>query len=339
MTILLVGGAGYIGSHLIKRLLALGHRVITLDNFSTGYRSAVLGGEVVEGDFGNRALLDRLFAEQHIEAVVHLAAAINVGESLRRPAKYYANNVAKTLTLLDALVQHGVDRFVFASSAAVYGEPRKIPLVESHPTKPLDPYGLSKLIIERVLGDYHRAHGLKSACLRYFTVAGADPEGALGERREPAPHLVPLVLQAASGRGERIGILGDDYDTEDGTCVRDYVHVVDLCEEHVLAIERLQGPQSAPCVYNLGSGVGHSVRAVIACCEQISGLPIRCERHPRRFGDPARLIAEIGRARNDLGWIPRRSSLETIMRDAWNWELKMGGTGATTASLRRRRYG
>lgn len=335
MTILLVGGAGYIGSHLIKRLLARGYRVITLDNFSTGYRSAVLGGEVVEGDFGNRALLDQLFIEQRIQTVVHLAAAVDVGESLRRPAKYYSNNVAKTLTLLDALVQHGVDRFVFASSAAVYGEPRKIPLDETHPTKPLNPYGLSKLIIERVLGDYHRAYGLKSACLRYFTVAGADPEGALGERREPAPHLVPLVLQVASGRGERVGILGDDYETDDGTCVRDYVHVVDLCEAHVLAIERLQAPQIAPCVYNLGSGVGHSVRAVIACGEQISGLPIRSERHRRRFGDPARLIADIGRARNDLGWVPQRSSLETIVQDAWNWELKMGGSGITTGGMRR----
>ena len=335
MTILLVGGAGYIGSHLIKRLLARGHYVITLDNFSTGYRSAVLGGEVVEGDFGNRALLDQLFIEHRIQTVVHLAAAVDVGESLRRPAKYYSNNVAKTLTLLDALVQHGVDRFVFASSAAVYGEPRHLPLDENHPTKPLNPYGLSKLIIERVLHDYHRAYGLKSACLRYFTVAGADPDGELGERREPAPHLVPLVLQVASGRGERVGILGEDYETEDGTGVRDYVHVVDLCEAHVLAIERLQVPQIVPCVYNLGSGVGHSVRAVIACGERVSGLPIRRERHRRRFGDPARLVADIGHARNDLGWVPQRSALDTIMQDAWNWELKMGGSGATTGGLRR----
>jgi UDP-glucose 4-epimerase len=325
MNILLVGGAGYIGSHLLKRLLELGHRVITLDNFSTGYRSAVLGGDVVEGDFGDRPLLDRLLRENRIETVLHLAAAIDAGESVRRPSKYYSSNVAKTLVLLDALVQHGVDRFVFASSAAVFGEPRAVPIDEDHATKPLNPYGLSKLIIERVLRDYHRVHGLKSTSLRYFTVAGADPDGELGERREPAPHLLPLVLQVASGRRECVGIFGDDYDTEDGTCVRDYVHVTDLCEAHVLALERLQLAQIAPSVYNLGSGIGYSVREVIACGEQVSGVPIGRERCRRRVGDPARLVADASRARNELGWTPRRSALETIMQDAWNWEIKMGG--------------
>ena len=262
MRVLVVGGAGYIGSHMVKHLDALGHAVITLDNLSTGFGNAVTVGDIVVGDMADTDLLDALFAHNRFDGVMHFAAFSLVGESAASPAKYYRNNVTNTLNLLDAMRRHGVDRFIFSSTAAVYGEPVATPIAEDHPERPINPYGRSKLMVERVLADYAEAYGLRYVTLRYFNAAGADPDGSLGERHEPETHLVPLVLQAASGRRECISVFGDNYDTPDGTCIRDYIHVTDLCDAHVLALESLTSGGSSG-VYNLGNGAGYSVTEVI----------------------------------------------------------------------------
>ncbi|BCB26569.1 UDP-glucose 4-epimerase GalE [Sulfurimicrobium lacus] len=320
-TILVVGGAGYIGSHMVKMLLGRGYGVTTLDNLSSGHRDAVLGGEFVLGDLADRALLDKLFRERKIGAVMHFASFIQVGESVQNPAKYYENNVVNTLNLLDAMVAHNVKRFIFSSSAAVYGNPIAVPIPEDHPKLPINPYGRTKWMVEQILEDYDRAYGLKSVSLRYFNAAGADPEGQLGERHEPETHLIPLILRAASGRAPDIKVFGRDYDTPDGTCIRDYVHIVDLCEAHLFAMERLmKGASSA--AYNLGNGNGFSVAEVIATTERVTARKITVIDATRREGDPPRLVADASRARAELGWQPRFDRLDSIIEHAWAWECK-----------------
>jgi len=274
-SILVVGGAGYIGSHMVKLLLAHGCQVTTLDNFSTGYRDAIVGGEIVQADLADSAALDTLFSRRAFDAVMHFASFIQVGESVDAPIKYYANNVANTLNLLNVMVAHGVKRFIFSSSAAVYGDPLLVSISEDHPKTPINPYGRTKWMVEQILEDYDRAYDLKSVSLRYFNAAGADPAGQLGERHEPETHLIPLVLRAASGRLPDIKVFGRDYATPDGTCIRDYVHVVDLCEAHWLALVRLMhGGGSA--TYNLGNGNGFSVAEVIAVAERVTTRGGRC---------------------------------------------------------------
>ncbi|ROR32791.1 UDP-glucose 4-epimerase GalE [Inmirania thermothiophila] len=317
--VLVVGGAGYIGSHMVALLAERGHAVTVLDDLSSGHRDAVLAGELVVGDLGDRALLDALLGGRRFDAVMHFAARIQVAESVAQPARYYRNNVAATLTLLEAMLAHGVGAFVFSSTAAVYGEPQRVPIDEDHPKAPVNPYGRSKWMVEQMLADLEAAHGLRSVSLRYFNAAGADPAGRLGERHDPETHLIPLVLQAAAGRREAVTVFGTDYDTHDGTCIRDYVHVADLCEAHLLALERLWAgaPGGA---FNLGNGNGFSVREVIETARRVTGRAIRVREGPRRAGDPARLVADSRRAREVLGWRPRHDALETIVAHAWAWE-------------------
>jgi UDP-glucose 4-epimerase len=273
VNILVVGGAGYIGSHMIKMLHRTDHQVVILDNLSTGYADAVRYGTLVVGDMADATLLNQIFAENRFDAVMHFAAASIVGESTVEPAKYYHNNVANTLTLLDAMVKHGVLRFIFSSTAATFGTPMQALIDETHPQLPINPYGRSKLMVETILSDYDAAYNLKSIKLRYFNAAGADPEGELGERHDPETHLIPLVLQVASGRRESINVFGTDYDTPDGTCLRDYIHVTDLCTAHLLALNRLieNGLSGA---YNLGNGEGFSVQAVIDTAIIVTGKNI-----------------------------------------------------------------
>jgi UDP-glucose 4-epimerase len=311
---------------MVQMLLARGHAGVVLDSLVTGYREAVTGGEFVEADLADERALDALFSSHRIDAVMHFASFIQVGESVREPAKYYRNNLAATLTLLEAMCRHAVGNFIFSSTAAIFGEPEYVPIDERHPRRPINPYGFSKFAVEQVLSDFDRAYGLRSVCLRYFNAAGADPMARIGERHEPETHLIPLVLQVASGRRTHIDIYGDDYDTPDGTCIRDYVHVVDLCEAHLLALERLcQGAPSAR--YNLGNGNGFSVQEVIRAAEQVAGTSIARRFVARRAGDPARLVADATLARTELGWRPRFDSLETIVRHAWGWEQRLAGTG------------
>lgn len=321
MKILVVGGAGYIGSHMVKRIGQLGGAVTTLDNLSSGHRDAVLCGEFVQGDLADKAMLVDLLQAGRFDAVMHFASFIQVGESVQKPAMYYVNNVANTLHLLDAMRAADIRRFIFSSTAATFGEPQYTPIDERHPQLPINPYGRSKLMIEQVLNDYDRAYGLKSVCLRYFNAAGADPDGQLGERHDPETHLIPLVLQAASGRRPYISVFGRDYDTPDGTCIRDYIHINDLCEAHWLAVQSLiKGGDSQR--FNLGNGNGFSVQDVIDSARRITGRAIDVRDAPRRDGDPARLVADSTLARQILGWIPRYSGLDTMVAHAWAWETK-----------------
>jgi len=321
-TILVVGGAGYIGSHMVKMLLNTGYHVVTLDNLSTGYRKAVLGGDIVFGDLGDSKGLDLLFTGYQFDGVMHFASFIQVGESVQIPSKYYQNNVAATLNLLDAMINHGVKTLIFSSSAAIFGEPQYVPLDEQHPKQPINPYGLSKWMVEQILADYNRAYELKSICLRYFNAAGADPEGELGECHDPETHLIPLVLQAASGRRDTITVFGQDYDTPDGTCIRDYIHINDLCQAHLLALEQLlNGAEST--AYNLGNGSGFSVKQVIDIAEKVTGKSIPVTMGMRREGDPARLVADSKQAQSLLGWQPQYADLALIISHAWQWEQKI----------------
>ena len=317
--ILVVGGAGYIGSHMVKRLGQLGCEVTTLDNLSSGHRNAVLAGDFVHGDIADRQLLDDLFRRKRFDAVMHFASFIQVGESVQHPAKYYQNNVINTLNLLNAMQAFGVDKFIFSSTAATFGEPQYTPIDERHPQQPINPYGRTKLMIEQALADYDKAYGLKSVCLRYFNAAGADPEGQLGERHDPETHLIPLVLQAASGRRPHISVFGRDYDTPDGTCIRDYIHITDLCEAHWLAVQSLMSGGESQ-AYNLGNGNGFSVQEVIDTTCRVTGREIRVVDDPRRAGDPARLVANARLAREKLGWAPKYADLATIVEHAWQWE-------------------
>ena len=319
MKILVAGGAGYIGSHMVKQLTLAGNDVITLDNLSYGYRDAVKYGEFIEGDLGDSKLLDSIFKANDIDAVMHFAGYIQVGESVIKPAMYYHNNVVNTLTLLDAMLRHDVKNFIFSSTAAIFGEPDYTPIDERHNKQPINPYGHSKLMIEQVLDDYDKAYGLRSTCLRYFNAAGADPDGELGERHVPETHLIPLILQAASGRRDDIKVFGDDYTTEDGTCVRDYIHINDLCEAHSLALQRMINKnQSAR--YNLGNGTGFSVKQVIDVAKEVSGNNFNVSIEPRRAGDPAVLVADATLAKTELNWQPKFTELKDIVQTAWQWE-------------------
>ncbi len=320
LKILVVGGAGYIGSHMVKMLGRQGCSLTTLDDLSSGHRDAVLHGEFVQGTLADQALLDQLLS-RGFDAVMHFASFIQVGESVQHPAKYYQNNVVNTLNLLDAMCAHGVKRLVFSSTAATFGEPQYSPIDERHPQLPINPYGRTKWMMEQILGDYEKAYGLKSVCLRYFNAAGADPEGQLGERHEPETHLIPLVLQAASGRRANISVFGRDYDTPDGTCIRDYIHIEDLCAAHALALQSLMRGEGSQ-AYNLGNGNGFSVQEVIDTVERVTGRAVAVVNAPRRMGDPARLVADARLARTQLGWQPRYPEIATIVEHAWRWEQK-----------------
>lgn len=322
MKILVVGGAGYIGSHMVKMLFDLGHTVVTFDNLSSGFRDAVLGGEFIKGDLADLLLLNQVFEHHQPEAVMHFASYIQVGESVRQPDKYYLNNFTNTLNLLNAMVKHNVQNFIFSSTAAVFGEPEYIPIDEAHSKAPLNPYGRSKLMVEQVLSDYERAYGLKSVCLRYFNAAGAHPLGLLGERHEPETHLIPLILQALSGSKPSISIFGRDYDTPDGTCIRDYIHIMDLCSAHLLALNKLVETGTS-LRFNLGNGEGFSVQQVIDMAERVAGKKVAVIEGSRREGDPARLVADATLAKEMLAWSPIYADLETIIRHAWQWELKI----------------
>jgi len=319
-TILVAGGAGYIGSHMVKMLLAADYHVLTLDNLVNGYRDAVLGGEFIFADLANRAALESIFDQYQIDAVMHFASYIQVGESVQKPADYYANNVTNTLNLLEVMLAHQVKRFIFSSTAAIFGEPQGMDdIAETHPKNPINPYGRSKWMIEQALQDYQQAYDFRSVCLRYFNAAGADPEGELGERHVPETHLIPLVLQAAAGERDCIRVYGRDYDTPDGTCVRDYIHINDLCQAHLLALQQLlAGANSA--VYNLGNGVGFSVQQVIDVACQVTGIDIPVKTGERRAGDPARLVACADLARHTLGWQPEYPDLKTLIAHAWQWQ-------------------
>jgi len=317
--ILVIGGAGYIGSHMVKYLLENGERPIVLDNLELGHAEAVLCDELYDGDLRDRAFLDSLFRDHDIECVMHFAAYASVGDSVIHPAKYYDNNVNGCFTLLEAMREARIDKMIFSSSAATYGEPTRIPIPEDHPQNPTNPYGETKLVMERMLKWYHGAYGLRSISLRYFNAAGADPEGQLGEDHEPEQHIIPVVLQTALGKRDAVHVFGTDWDTPDGTCLRDYVHVVDLADAHLRALNALRGPELTGAAYNLGNGEGFSVKQVIETCEKVVGKPIPWVSSPRRPGDPARLVASSDRARVELGWSPKYPDLETIVRDAWAW--------------------
>ena len=319
-----MGGAGYIGSHMVKRLDDFGAQVTVLDDLSAGYADAVCGANLVEGDLGDVSVTGQLFERGRFDAVMHFASFIQVGESVREPQRYYGNNLVKTISLLDQMMAAGVKNLIFSSTAALFGEPQITPIPESHPVLPINPYGRTKAMVEGVLGDYWSAYGLSSVSLRYFNAAGADPDGELGERHQPETHLIPLVLQAASGRRENIAVYGTDYDTPDGTCIRDYIHVTDLCEAHLLALNALLDDPGCR-AYNLGNGQGFSVQQVIDTARAVTGKRIEVSVQSRRAGDPARLVADAGLARAELGWRPAYPSLEDIIQHAWTWEQKMAG--------------
>lgn len=322
MHYLVTGGAGYIGSHMVKLLFRQGHQVTIVDDLSSGHRDAVLGGELIVHDFSDRAFLDQLITERNFDGVFHFASKILVGESVSNPAKYYRANSFATLTLLEAMRDHGLNHLVFSSTAAVYGEPQSTPIDEAHPKVPVNPYGASKLMVEMMMSDFQRAHGLNYVALRYFNAAGADAEGLLGERHEPETHLIPLALKAVLGQKPPLKLFGQDYDTPDGTCIRDYIHVEDLCSAHLLAMQYLHdGGQ--PTAFNLGNGAGYSVQQVIDVAARVTGKPVPFELAGRREGDPARLVADATRAKSVLQWAPIYSELEIIIRHAWQWELKM----------------
>lgn len=316
--ILVVGGAGYIGSHMCKHLFKRGYHPIVLDNLVYGHRQAVRWGPFFKGSMSDSDLLRKIFSDHPIAAVMHFAAFCYVGESIIEPARYYQNNVANTIALLEIMVEKKVPNFIFSSSCATYGEPVAIPIHEDHPLKPISPYGRTKLMVEQILEDFRGAYGLGSVSLRYFNAAGAHPDGELGEDHNPETHLIPLVLQTALGKRPHINIFGDDYPTEDGTCIRDYIHVEDLARAHLLALERLlnglPGGQ-----YNLGNGEGCSVKEVIEIARNITGKPIPARVVERRTGDPAVLVSSSKKAIRELGWRPQLPELETIIETAWNW--------------------
>lgn len=318
-TVLVTGGAGYIGSHTVRRLVGNGYHVAVFDNLSKGHRWAVPEDvPLIVGDIADTAQVAMTIRQFHVRSIVHFAASSLVGESMIEPRAYYANNVTGTLHLLDAMRATGVDRIVFSSSAAVYGEPASVPIDEDSALAPTNVYGRTKVVIEGILHDYAVAYGLRSASLRYFNAAGADPNGGIGEDHDPETHLIPLVLQAAAGRRPSVSVFGSDYPTADGTCVRDYIHVNDLADAHVLALESLERQTEA--TYNLGNGEGFSVRQIIETAQRIVGHEIPILESGRRAGDPAVLVAGNRRVCSELGWTPQLADLEAIVRTAWNWE-------------------
>ena len=319
MAILVCGGAGYIGSHTVSELMDKGEDVIVVDNLQTGHGRAVVEGvRFYVGDLRDEAFLDDVFTNHKIEAVVHFAADSLVGKSVENPLAYYDNNLYGTLCLLRTMVKHNVKKIVFSSTAATYGEAKNFPILEDDPTEPTNPYGETKLAIENMLRWTEQAYGMKYVVLRYFNVAGAHIEGKLGEDHSPETHLIPIILQVALGKREKISVFGDDYDTHDGTCVRDYIHVTDLADAHILAIEKLRRDNKSG-TYNLGNGNGFTVREVIDTARNVTGHHIPEELAPRRAGDPAKLVASQAKAIKELGWQPRYTSLEKIIETAWDW--------------------
>jgi UDP-arabinose 4-epimerase len=323
VSILVVGGAGYIGSHTAKALVAAGVEPIVFDNLSSGHRWALRWGAFEEGDLANPESIAAVFRRHEIRAVIQFAALIQVGESVRNPRKYYRGNVVNTLNLLDAMVDAGVREIVFSSTAAVYGDPVQVPIPEDHPLFPVSPYGDSKLTVERILHRYGEAYGLRSATLRYFNAAGADPDGEIGEEHDEESHLIPLAMRAALGRRDPLEIFGADYPTPDGTAVRDYVHVVDLAQAHLLALRHLAAGHGS-FTANVGTGQGHSVTEVIAAVERVSGLPVPRRSVARRAGDAPVLLADPTRIKAMLGWQPRYPELETMVAHSWRWENRSG---------------
>ncbi len=319
MAILVLGGAGYIGSHTVYELIDAGRDVVVADNLLTGFRAAVHPkARFYQLDIRDRSALDELFTKEKIEGVIHFAASSQVGESMSDPLKYYDNNLHGTMVLLQAMVAHGVDKIVFSSTAATYGEPERVPILETDRTDPTNCYGETKLAMEHMMRWVSRAHGLKYVALRYFNACGAHPSGAIGEAHNPETHLIPLILQVPNGQREKISIFGDDYPTKDGTCIRDYIHVSDLAQAHILALDHLlQGGESD--VFNLGNGVGFTVKEVIDVARAVTGHPIPAETCPRRAGDPAQLIASSKKAVEQLGWKPKYNDLNTIIASAWKW--------------------
>lgn len=318
MKILVAGGAGYIGSHVALDLARKGFEPVILDSLVKGHREAVRAGKLIVGDIGNLEFVKDVLKQEKIEAVVHLAAYSLVGESVTEPAKYFRNNIGNGQTLLDAMLACGVKRIVFSSTAAVYGEPERTPITEDHPKNPTNPYGFSKLTFEGIMGAYDRAYGLKFIALRYFNAAGADPEGGIGEDHRPESHLIPIVLQTALGLRDHLELFGADYPTPDGSCIRDYIHVTDLSQAHLLALKALNdGSESR--VFNLGNGHGYSNRQVIEVARKITGREIPVHEGPRRPGDPAVLVASSAGIREELGWKPQYPDLESIIETAWRW--------------------
>lgn len=334
-TILVTGGAGYIGSHTVLALLNSGYEVIVLDNLVNGHRDLVekvLQVKLIVGDISDRKLLDRLFATYPITAVMHFAAHMAVGESVTHPSKYYQNNVAGTLTLLEAMVAASIKKFVFSSTCALYGVPQSIPITEDHPQNPISPYASTKQMVEQILADFDPAYDLKSVCFRYFNAAGAEPNGLLGEDHLPETHLIPLVLLTALGKRESISIFGTDYPTNDGTCIRDYIHVTDLAQAHVLGLEYLlKGGDSQ--VFNLGNGNGFSVKDVIETARLVTGREIKTVECDRRAGDPPILVGSSEKARKILGWCPQHADLKEIITHAFAWHQQRHGDSISNADL------
>lgn len=319
MNALVVGGAGYIGSHCVRQLNAAGHGAVVLDNLSLGHRASLSSDiPLYEGDLGDSVLLDRIFGREKIEIVMHFAALASVGESVTEPLKYYANNLAKPIRLLEAMASHGIRKFIFSSTCATYGIPETLPITEKTPQKPINPYGQTKLDMERLLEAVSRAHGLSFAAFRYFNAAGAAPDGSIGEAHEPEFSLIPLAIQTALGIRKELPIFGSDYPTPDGTCLRDYIHVDDLCVAHIAAFDELASEGRA-LYYNLGTGQPHSVREVIASVERISGRKVPTVLGPRRAGDPPALYADPSKAQKELHWMARYQELDSIVETAWNW--------------------
>ena len=320
MKVLVTGGAGYIGSHCVKVLLDKGYEVVVVDNLETGYKDAVDSkAKLYIGDIADEALMDRVFGENQVLGVIHFAAFSLVGESMTNPYKYYENNVAKTNRLLESMVKHNVKNIVFSSTAATYGEPEKTPIVETDRQLPTNVYGQTKLAMEQMISWYGKIHGINHVALRYFNVAGAIQDGSIGEAHNPETHLIPIILQVANGKREKLNVFGDDYQTKDGSCIRDYIHVLDLCDAHVLALEYLLNGNSSG-VFNLGSGEGFSVFEMVEAARKITGHPIPLEIASRRAGDPAILIASSKKARQVLKWNPTRENIEVMIQDAWTWE-------------------
>lgn len=318
MAILVTGGLGYVGSHSVKQLVERGEKVVNLDNLSFGHVEAACGSDVVIGDIGDRDLLRKIFTDNDIDAVMHFAAFADVGESVVDPQKYYLNNVYNSLAMLEVMLEFGVKMMIFSSTAATFGEPEEVPITEDHPKNPTNPYGRSKLQLEEILTEYERAYGLRSIWLRYFNASGADPSGAIGEDHKPEHHLIPLVLDVALGKRESIKIFGCDWPTPDGTCVRDYIHVGDLAQAHLLGLDALRNGK-ATTAYNMGNGSGYSVREVIEVAGQVTGTSIKAVEAGRRPGDPAVLVASSAKITKELGFDPKLPDLRTIIETAWNW--------------------
>lgn len=321
-TILVTGGAGYIGSHCCKSLKLNGFEPVVVDNLIYGHRNAVQWGEFIHSDIGDINRIETIFKSRKIDAVMHFSAFAYVGESVVSPDKYYLNNLCSTINLLNCMTRNNVKHFIFSSTCATYGDPEYIPIDESHPQCPINPYGKSKLMVEQVLGDYNQAYGLNYTCLRYFNAAGADLDGEIGERHDPETHLIPLIFDAAIEKRPSIRVFGTDYPTTDGTCIRDYIHVADLANAHVLALERLLSGGGSDC-FNLGTGVGQSVLEVIDCAKRITSKKISVDFTSRRPGDPPELVAANKKAVSGLCWSPRYGSIEDIIASAWKWHQKM----------------